>query len=246
MRRFRAAITANFMLVFALVGSLFFLSQLLQLGYGMNPFDAGLALVPGLAISVLASFAVIPIAKRCSLRGVISAGILIAMSGFVLLTQTPTTDGILLVLIAFALLGLGMGLAETLTNDAVLTAAPPQRAGAASAISETAYELGGALGVAVLGSVLTFGYRTGVQSAELEGVSGSALDSASETLGTATAAAQDLEPAAGEALLAAAQSAFVDGVQLTSGIAAGIMALAAATVFVLLRGDREKASAAAK
>lgn len=242
-RRFRAAITANFMLVFAMVGSLFFLSQLLQLGYGMSPFDAGLALVPGLVISVLASFVVIPIAKRCSLRAVISTGIVIAMSGFLVLTQIPTTDGILLVLIAFALLGLGMGLAETLTNDAVLTAAPPQRAGAASAISETGYELGGALGVAVLGSVLTLGYRTGVQNAELDGVSGSAVEAASETLGTATATAQGLEPAAGDALLSAAQSAFVDGVQLTSAIAAGIMALAAITVFVLLRGDRGRASA---
>lgn len=236
-RRFRAAITANFMLVFALVGSLFFLSQLLQLGYGMRPFDAGLALLPGLAVSVLASFIVIPIARRCSLRAVISTGILIAMTGFLLLTQAPTADGILLVLIAFALLGLGMGLAETLTNDAVLTAAPPQRAGAASAISETAYELGGALGVAVLGSVLTFGYRTSVEGAALEGVSGSAQQAASETIGTAAATAERLGGPAGEALMDAAREAFVHGVQLTSAIAAGIMLAAALTVFLLLRRD---------
>ena len=98
----------------------------------------------------------------------------------------------------------------------------------------------------MLGSVLTLGYRSGVQNADLEGVSGSAIESASETLGTATATAQSLEPAAGDALLGAAQSAFVDGVQLTSAIAAGIMALAAVTVFALLRGDRERASAPAE
>lgn len=236
-RRFRAGVTANFMLVFALVGSLFILAQLLQLGYGMSPMQAGLALVPGLLISVLASFLVIPVAKRLALRTVILIGMLFVFTGFILLTQLPEHQGAVVVIIAFGLLGLGTGLAETLTNDAILTAAPPHRAGAASAISETAYELGGALGVAVLGSVLSAGYRLQLAAAAPETVEPSALEAASETLAAADSAANTLPAGAAEALWTAAQESFISSVQLTSAVAAGVVLLAALTVFLLLRRD---------
>lgn len=231
--RFRAGVMGNFLLVFAMVGSLFFLSQLLQLGYGMRPLHASLVLVPGLIISVVASFIVIPIARRTSLRTAIVGGILINAAGFLVLATVPTADGAVVALCAFTLLGLGSGLAETMTNDAILTAAPPDRAGAASAISETAYELGGALGVAVLGSVLSAGYTAHLDhDAALDG---SVPEAATQTLGGAVSAAEQMGGTAGDALLTAARAAFVDGVHLTSAIAAVFVLAAAVLVGAQLR-----------
>ncbi len=115
------------MLIFSLVGTLFFLTQLLQSGYEMSPLRASLVLVPGLAISVLASFIVIPIARRFSLRSVIAGGLTVSASGLALISQLPAQDGVLLALLAFAAVGLGSGMAETVTNSAVLSAAPPHR-----------------------------------------------------------------------------------------------------------------------
>lgn len=233
--RFRAGVSANFMLIFALVGSMFFLPQLLQLGYGMSPLRASLILVPGLVISVLASFLAIPIARATSLRTVIVGGILISASGYAALILVPAESGWLVVMVAFLLIGLGVGLAETMTNDAVLSSAPPHRAGAASAVSETSYELGGALGVAVLGSVLAAGYRSGVE--RIDEVPAASMDAASETLGAAHAAAAQLDDSAGAALMDTAREAFISGVHLTSGIAVAIVVTAAALVFLMLRGD---------
>ncbi|GAA1182820.1 MFS transporter [Nesterenkonia xinjiangensis] len=236
-RRFRAGVSANFMLVFAMVGSMFFLPQLLQLGYGMSPLQASVALVPGLVISVIASFIVIPIARATSLRTVIVGGILIAASGYAVLMLTPVETGWGFVMVSFFLIGLGVGLAETMTNDAVLSSAPPHRAGAASAVSETSYELGGALGVAVLGSVLASGYRGGIE--HVDGVPAGTMDAASQTLGAAHAASEQLGGVAGDALMDAAREAFVSSVHLTSGIAVAIVVAAAVMVFLMLRGDSE-------
>ncbi|MDS2172315.1 MFS transporter [Nesterenkonia sp. CL21] len=235
MPRFRAGVSANFMLVFAMVGSMFFLPQLLQLGYGMSPLHASLMLVPGLVISVAASFLVIPITRATSLRAVIVGGILIAAAGYAVLILAPVEAGWAFVMAAFFLIGLGVGMAETMTNDAVLTSAPADRAGAASAVSETAYELGGALGVAVLGSILAAGYRSGIDA--VEGVPASAMEQASQTLGAAHAASDRLGGSAGAALMDAAREAFVSGVHLTSTIAVAIVVSAAVMVFLMLRGD---------
>ncbi|GAB3841425.1 MFS transporter [Nesterenkonia populi] len=236
--RFRAGIVTNFMLIFSLVGTLFFLTQLLQSGYELSPLRASLVLVPGLAVSVLASFIVIPIARRFALRTVISGGLLVSAAGLALVTQLPAQEGVVMALVAFAVLGLGSGLTETLTNDAVLTAAPPARAGAASAISETAYELGGALGVAVLGSVLTAGYRMSLEGAEPEDLPDGAVSRAAETISSASVVADEVGGGAGAELWAAAQEAFASAVNLAGGLAAVLVLATAALAFFLLRRDR--------
>ncbi|KIH97093.1 MFS transporter [Streptomonospora alba] len=239
-RRFSAAVGTNLMLVFAIASSLFALTQYLQLVEGLSPIRAGLALVPGLVLSVAASFAAVSLSRRRSPATVVVCGLALIAAGFVLTAMVPGRDGALLVAVAFALLGTGMGLAETLTNSVVLTAAPPQRAGAASAISETAYELGGALGVALLGSVLTAIYRH--RLGEVAGVPEGAMAEAAETLGAAAAAAEGLGPGAAQALMGAAREAFTDGVRLTGALAAAVVVAAAVFAGSLLR-ERGSASA---
>ncbi|MFB9799761.1 MFS transporter, partial [Streptomonospora salina] len=180
-RRFSAAVGTNLMLVFAIVSALFALTQYLQLVVGLSPVHAGLVLVPGLVLSVAASFAAVSLSRRLGTAAVVVGGLASIAAGFVLVAAVPDRDGALPVAVAFALIGTGIGLAETLTNSTVLTAAPPQRAGAASAISETAYELGGALGVALLGSVLTAVYRN--RLGDVAGVPDGVTAEAAQTLG---------------------------------------------------------------
>ncbi|MBR8742589.1 MFS transporter [Nocardiopsis sp. MG754419] len=236
-RVFSVAVVTNLMIVFSMVGSLFFLTQYLQLVLGVSPMRAGIVLVPGLVISVIAGLVAARVARHLSLATVIGVSLVVTAGGFATLVFTPADDvtrGVTLVATAFALIALGTGFAETLTNGAIMSAAPPKRAGAASAISETAYEMGGALGVAVLGSVLTAFYRGHLT--EVDGVPAAATEAARETLGGAANAADGVGGAEGLALMDSARAAFTDGMHLTSAIAVIIVLVAAAQAWFLLRG----------
>ena len=236
-RVFSVAVLTNLMIVFSMVGSLFFLTQYLQLVLGVSPMRAGLVLVPGLILSVVASLVAARLARHLSLASIIGGSLIVTAAGFGTLVFTPADDvtrGVVLVATAFVLISLGVGFAETLTNGAIMSAAPPKRAGAASAISGTAYEMGGALGVAVLGSVLTAFYRGHLT--EVDGVPTAATEAARETLGGASHTAADLGGAAGAALMDSARLAFTDGMHLTSAIAVVIVLAAAAQAWLLLRG----------
>ena len=241
-RRFSVAVATNLMLVFSMVASLFFLTQYLQLVLGMSPIRAGFVLVPGMVLSVVAGFVAVTVARRLSLASVLLIGLLLVATGFMVVTLSSMEQGAIVITVAFLLIGTGIGLAETLTNDAILSAAPPARAGAASAISETAYELGGALGVALLGSLLTAAYRVGL--ADVPSVPAAEMDAARDTLGGAATVAEGLSAEAGGALLHAAQSAFTDGMHLTSAIATVIVLAAAAQAWFLLRREHTPAAAA--
>ena len=124
-------------------------------------------------------------------------------------------------------LGLGIGLAETLTNDLMLSSVPPNKAGAASAISETAYEVGAVLGTAILGSVLTSTYRSHLTVPAV--ARWGENDSSFESLGGTVQYAEFYPNAVGERILASAHAAFDLGVQRTSAVAI-VIALAAACV----------------
>ncbi|WP_374058245.1 MFS transporter [Marinitenerispora sediminis] len=233
-RAFGVAVATNLMVVFAMVSALFFLTQYLQLVLGMSPIRAGLVLLPGIVLSVAAHFVAVAVARRLSMGAAILTGLALAAAGFAVFTQLPLAGGTLLVAGGFAAISAGVGLSDTLTNDAIMAAAPPSRAGAAAAISETAYELGGALGVAVLGSVLTAVYRTLLTAPD--GVSEPALDAARETLGGAVTAAERLPSGEAAALMDAARLAFTEGIHVTSAIAAVIVLCAAVQAGLLLRG----------
>lgn len=131
------------------------------------------------------------------------------------------------------LVGTGIGLSETITNDAILAAAPAERAGSASAVSETAYEIGAVLGTAVLGSVLAAVYRGGV--AVPSSVGPVLAGSARETLGGAVAAADHLPAGLAATLTASARAAFVAGTHVTSLVGAAVLVAVAAAVALGLR-----------
>ena len=222
---FTGAVAANLLSVFSLIGFLYFISQHLQLVSGRSPMEAGLALLPGLVVTVAAGLAAVPLVRHVSPATVVTAGLSLNAAAFVLVAATGSWGHDLTLLIAFAILGAGVGSAETISNDLILSAVPAEKAGAASAISETAYETGAVLGTAVLGSLLNLAYRSHVElPADLTATQ---RDAASETLGGATSVADDLPGAVAEPLLDSARHAFDSGVVLTSSICAGLMVLAA-------------------
>jgi len=227
LRRFSASIATNFTIVFALISSLFLLTQYLQLVLGHSPMRAGLLLLPGMAVSIAAGLVAVRLSERFGLMTIIVGGLAFVIAGFASLGFIGVDSGAAIVVAAFALIGVGSGLVQTVTNDAIIAAAPTDRAGAAAAISETAYELGGAMGVAVLGSV-----ATGIYRKELGEV---ADESARQTLGEAARVAAAMPAEAGEALMEAARTAFTDGLRATSLIGAALVAVALAAVGRALR-----------
>ncbi|MFC4553961.1 MFS transporter [Georgenia faecalis] len=233
---FSGAVAANLLSVFSLVGFLFFISQHLQLVSGRSPMEAGLVLLPGLAVTVIAGLAVVPIVRRVRPSRVVATGLLLNALGYGVVLVSGQAGSDLGLLIAFAILGAGAGSAETISNDLILASVPAAKSGAASAISETAYEVGSVLGTAVLGSILTAVYRGNVVVPD--GVPGADADAARETLGGATDAATRLPGETAEALLDSARHAFDSGVTLTSAIGVVLMLVAAWIALRALRTAR--------
>ncbi len=218
--RFRAAVTANTVALFAFAGCLFFLTQYLQTVLGLSPSRAGLALVPGTAVSVLCTLSAGRLARRFGAAAVISAGLGTAATGFLMLTQLTPDSGPGLAVGAYMLISAGIGVAIALTVDSIMANVPPAKAGAGSAVSETANELGIALGTALLGSIVLAVYRRTMAGADLAGIDPGALDAAKETLGGAAHAADQLSPAGAQALLDVAGTACTDGMRLAAAAAA--------------------------
>lgn len=233
---FSGSVAANLLSVFSLIGFIFFVSQHLQLVSGRTPMQAGLFLVPGLMVTVIAGLTVVRVVRHVRPAYVVAGGLLLNAVGYTVVLISGSAGSDLGFLIAFAILGAGVGAAETISNDLILASVPPAKAGAASAVSETAYELGAVLGTAVLGSILTAVYRSNVVvPADLPADDARA---AGETLGGATEVARDLPGDVAQRLLESAQQAFDSGVIITSGIGIVLMALAAAIALRALRSAR--------
>ncbi|MBW0118177.1 MFS transporter, partial [Pseudonocardia abyssalis] len=229
----RLSALANATTMFALTGLLFFSAQYLLLVVGLDPLDAGLVLLPGFAMTMVAGLAASRLARRFPLRLLVPTGLLLAAAGYILCTQLTGAPAVGLLAVAAVLVGAGIGLSETITNDAILSAVPADRAGSASAVSETAYEIGAVLGTAVLGSVLAAVYRAGVRVPG--GFGPTWADSARETLAGAAGTADRIGGADGAALLASARSAFDAGVGVTAAVGAGVLVAVAVLVVVGLR-----------
>ncbi|MFJ2541955.1 MFS transporter [Microbacterium sp. NPDC087589] len=230
---FSGAILVNLLSVVALVGFLYFVSQHLQLVLGLSPMTAGAALVPGMLAMIVAGLSVVPISRRVPPHILVPAGLVFSVAGYLLVAFSTADHGVVPLIIAFVVLGIGIGGAETISNELILSSAPAEKAGAASAVSETAYELGAVLGTAVLGGLITAFYRGALVVPE--GIPAEAAHAATETLAGAYTAAQELPAQLGDALWDAASAAFGSGVMVTSLIGAGLVVLAGAIAAVTLR-----------
>lgn len=223
--RFRMAASGNLVAAFGFAGSLFFVTQYLQLVVGMSPLRAGLQLLPAAASSITFTLLAPLAARRFGPFAVIAAGLAAGGVGFALLTQVDAAGSVALTTAAVIVLNGGLGASMTVAMDGILASIPPERAGAGASVSETAIELGVALGTAVLGSIAAAVYRSSLDG--VADVPAESLDVARDTLGAAAAAADELGGAAGATLYDAAAAAFVDGFHAAAWVAALAMVLVA-------------------
>jgi MFS transporter, DHA2 family, multidrug resistance protein len=227
---FRVAALANATTMFAYTGLLLLLTQYLQLVAALSPLHAGLLLVPGSVVTMAAGVGAARLARYAPFRVLVPVGLLLAGAGYAVFALV---DGVAAAVAASVLIGAGIGLSETLTNDAILAAAPAARAGSASAVSETAYEVGAVLGTAVLGSVLASVYAASIAVPTSIGPVFS--QDARETLGGAVALAGHVGGTEGQKLFDAATLAFTHGAAVASTVAVAVLAAVATTVVSVLR-----------
>jgi DHA2 family multidrug resistance protein-like MFS transporter len=237
MPAFSASLVTYTLGVFVAFGVFLFIAQYLQLVLGLSPLQAGLWSVPGAIASIVGSNVAPALVRRVQPALVIAAGLVLGAAGFGLLTQVGLSS-LALVVVGWVVMSLGFGATFTLTADLVMGTAPPERAGAASALSETAAELGGALGIAVLGSLGIAIYRSQLATDLPAGISSEAAKAAQETLSGAVTVAGQLPDPLGAALLGTAHEAFIQGLQLTSVIGAVVMIGLAILTVTMLRQVR--------
>ena len=235
---FSASLAVNLLAFFVAFGSFLFIAQYLQLVLGMGPFEAGLWTAPSAAGFIVGSQLAPVIVRRVRPAYVMAGGLALAAMGFTVLAQVRGHDGLAAVVTGYVLISLGLAPVFTLATDLIVGTAPPEQAGAASAIAETSSELGGALGIAILGSVVTAIYRSVMANPLPAGVPGEAATAARDTLGGAFAAARELPAETDAVLLNAARGAFTDAFEVTAVICAAVALAAAVFTAIVLRGVR--------
>lgn len=233
---FTASVLANFLSVVSLIGFLFFISQHLQLVLGLSPMNAGLVLLPGAVLSAIAGIGVVSLSKRFAPKWLMVTGLLLLALGFLCLFLFRGDLTVAAILLAFGLIEIGVGMSQTLSNDTIIGSVPAAKAGAASAISETAYELGAVVGTALLGTMITAFYRANMVVPA--GLSPDQASLAGETLPGAAAVAQELPATAGASLMELAGHAFDSGLGWLA-MASVVLSLGAAAIVVI--GFRERA-----
>jgi len=209
-------VTLGSMLCFSMLsgGVMVFVAQYFQLVQGMTPLAAGVALVPGMVTTTVAFQAAPRLAQRIRPGVLIPAGIAFTVVGMAVMTQATSTA---VLVIAFAVQCVGPAPLVTLGTNLVIGSVPPEKAGSAGALTQTGNEFGYALGIAILGSVVTAAYRS-----QMNGRGGNSL---------AEAIAQGVP---GD-VLAQAQDAFTAGLHLAAGITAVVLTLVATALAITLR-----------
>ena len=244
-RGFTGSVAMNLVAMFAIVGFAIFTTQYLQSVLGMSPLTAALwSLVP-MAGTMAAAAATRVLVQRFDRAYVAAGGFFISGAGFAALTQLHAQSPIAFLLIAATIYAGGIVGVMTVGNELIMGAVPPERAGAAAAVVETATEFGAALGIAVLGSLGVAAYRSSLAAAAPPGTPPRALAAASDTLGGAMTVAGQLPGRIGTELLEAARTAFTHGLNNAALGAAIIMVVAAVLSAVFFRGVRVESPPAA-
>ncbi|HYU27926.1 MAG TPA: MFS transporter, partial [Gemmatimonadales bacterium] len=232
---FSASLVLYMVATLVAFGAYVFMAQHLQLVLGLSPFQAGLATVPSMLGFVLGSMLVPLIVRRVQPVSVMVAGLLLAAVGYAVLAYAAGSAGLGALIAGSVIYSVGLSPVVVLATDLIVGSAPVEKAGAASAISETSSELGGALGIAILGSIGIAVYRSAMGDGLPTGLTPEAAEAARATLGGAVAVAERVPEQLRSELLRTARAAFASAFQLTAFISAAL-ALALIPVTGLLRG----------
>lgn len=224
---FTSGVLAALATSIAMAAMMLLLAQWMQLVQGYSPLETGVRLLPAAIAALVVSPLAPALAARIGARTVLAGGLAVAALGFLVLFLAPPVYG--WVAVALLLIGLGEG-SLAIASAVIMSGAPPEKSGSAAAIEETSYELGGVLGVAVLGSVAGAVYRAGLP------YGGPSAEVARESIGGALAVAGELG-AAGTRLAEQAKAAFSDSLALTGAAGAALMLVAALAICRLTPRD---------
>jgi EmrB/QacA subfamily drug resistance transporter len=231
--RFSAASLSIMLVFFGLMGTVFMLTTYLQTVLGYSALDAGIRMLPVSVGLIIGSRLAVTLAEKLGAKIAVAGGLLIVAGGLEILAQADTDSGYTLVATALGVLGLGIALAMTPATEAIMGALPKEKAGVGSAMNDVLRELGGTLGVAVLGSLLATQYgddMAGSVSSVPDPMASASLDS----VDGAHAVAAQVGGDTGASLIASADHAFVAAMGSTTGIAAMVALAGALVAFAFL------------
>ncbi|MGH2358522.1 MAG: MFS transporter [Candidatus Limnocylindria bacterium] len=233
-RAFTASLGTYLLGIFVVVGYFLFISQYLQLVLSLSPIQAGVWSLPSAVGFIVGSIGAPRVIHRFRPSVIMGTGMAIAAVGTAMLIGLGVdgTGSLYLLVAASIVISVGLAPVITLATELIVGSAPPEQAGAATGVSETSGELGGALGIAILGSIGTVVYRTEVADALPSGIPAEVADAARDTLGGALEIAHTLPAELGASLVATAQTAFVDAIHFVAAVAA-VLAVATAIAAAL-------------
>ena len=220
---------------FVMFGFFFLITQFLQFVRGYSPLEAGIAIMPMAVPIVLVSPRSVAISARVGAAAVIAAGFAFLVAGFALLAIVDDSTAYWVIATALVLLGMGMGVTVAPATASIMEAVPLNRAGIGSAVNDTTREVGGALGIAVFGSIVNSVYRSEIDTQALSVLPPEAAAAASESVGAATYIAAQLPAEIGGRLSDAAGDAYTVAFGTSMNAAAVIAAVAGAILFFVGR-----------
>ena len=232
---FSAAVATQLVATITFGGLYLLVSQYLQLVLGLSPLHAGIALLPATVAGTFGTIAAPLLVKRFPIGYVIPCGMILSTLGMGLLALMDSSSGLALLVAAYIMMSFGVNIAMTLTTDTIMSVAPPERAGAASGISETSAELGAALGIALLGSVSTAIYRRSMGLGMPDIIPANVATSARATIGGAVTSARDLGGDGGAALSALARESFTGSLSIVAIISAVLVLVTSVITIAILR-----------
>jgi EmrB/QacA subfamily drug resistance transporter len=244
--RFSAASGALMLTFFAMMGSLFLLTQFLQSVLGYTALETGVRLLPMAAVQMVLAPLSAKIVERIGSKIVVASGLTIAAGGLLLLSRLAPGATYGQVVVALMVLAAGLALVMPPATESIMGSLPPAKAGVGSAVNDTAREVGAALGVAVLGSIMSSTYRPRVSDAIAgRGVPADVGEAITDQIGAAMSVAERLGGAPGQALADVASTGFADGMgrAFLVGAAALLLGAVMTALFLPARGRDHEANA---
>lgn len=222
---------------FGMVGMFFVLTQYFQFAQGHTPLDAGFRNVPLAATMIILAPRCPAVAQRIGARATISGGLLFTGAGLGIMAALTPASPYWIMVIALVTTATGLALFMPPSTHAIVTSLPQHKAGVGSAVNDTTREVGAAIGIAALGTLLTVGYRSGMRAAVGDLPEGAA-DAATDSIGAALRVARELPAERAAALTDSAVDAFNRGMTLAMGVSAALLALTAAATYLLFPRGR--------
>jgi len=220
---------------FVMFGFFFLTTQFLQFVRGYSPLDAGVATLPMSFTLVLVAPRSAALAAKVGTTTVVTIGFAFIVAGFAVMSFVDASTSYLVIAVSLVLLGIGMGVTTAPATGSIMSAVPLNKAGVGSAVNDTTREVGGALGIAVLGSIANSVYRSGIDADTLAALPPEAADAAGESIGAALGVAAQLPAEVGRALATEAQDSFANAFSTALTSAAAIAAVIGVSIFLIGR-----------